>query len=61
MQPTSIPNPGTPEPADRPLIILRDEAADLMAAPLTAAVAETARRLTALINLYRPTFRKEWI
>jgi hypothetical protein len=61
VQPTSIPNPGTPEPAERPLIILRDEMADLMAAPLTDVDAETARRLTALINLYRPVFGKEWI
>lgn len=60
MQPTNDPDYGTPEPAERPLIILRDEAADLIATPLTEVDAETARRLTALINLYRPTFRKEW-
>jgi hypothetical protein len=61
VHPTSIPNPGTPEPAERPLVILRHETADLTAAPRTEVDAETARRLTALINLYRPTFRKEGI
>jgi hypothetical protein len=61
VQPTSIPNPGTPELADRPLIVLHDEMADLMATPMTRATAEMGRRITALIDLYRPLFQKEWI